>query len=101
MKIVDNKIPIGFVWYAIDQQKAWLYFLGIDAVYQGKGYGLKALESLQRYLSDSKISSLGLNVFASNQRAFALYKKTGFAVEATISSPTSEASWRYEMRKSF
>ncbi len=97
--VFDNESRIGFVWYAMENQQAWLYFLGIDSAYQGKGFASKALTALESLLIQQKITALSLNVFASNARVFSFYKKCGFAILESFYFPDSDIIWRYEMKK--
>lgn len=97
--ISDEEIRIGYVWYEITGDSAWLYFLGFDEQFQGRGYGSQVMKLVEKHCAQQAINSIGLNVFALNTHAVSLYKKAGFFVEASFCKPNSEVIWRYEMRK--
>ena len=52
--------------------------LGIDADYQGRGWGRRLLEKILMFAENRKCRVVFLEVRVSNQRAFSLYHDLGF-----------------------
>jgi len=73
---------IGFAWLAIERKygpaSAYLYDIGIDAAHRRKGHGMRALRALEDFAAGAGAASIGLNVFANNNSAQALYRKLGY-----------------------
>lgn len=78
----DDGFVVGFAWLAIDQKhgpaSAYLYDLGIHAAHRRKGHGMRALRALEDFAIGAGATSIGLNVFANNAGAQALYRKLGY-----------------------
>ena len=60
---------------------ASLYGLGIAPQFQGKGYGRTLLNLLLTKIADRKTSYLTLQVGSENQKAFSLYRSSGFQIK--------------------
>ncbi|MCP3739322.1 GNAT family N-acetyltransferase [Rossellomorea sp. BNER] len=71
---------VGVLWYKIKQEmsQAFLYHIYINEESRGKGYGSALLEELERKAKEHKVTSLALNVFGNNEKAYELYKKFGY-----------------------
>lgn len=73
---------IGFAWLAIERKygppSAYLYDIGIDAAHRRKGHGMRALRALEDFAAGAGAATIGLNVFANNNGAQALYRKLGY-----------------------
>ena len=80
---VDQGPTIGFVWYAIERKHgssgAYIYDLEIQEQYRRKGHALRALLALELHAVATGATTIGLNVFANNLDAQALYRKLGYA----------------------
>ena len=76
--------PVGYAWLALegpDVSCAWIYDIAIDEEHRGKGYGRAMLNGLEQVAREHGLTSIGLNVFASNDYARRLYERAGY--EAT------------------
>ncbi|MBM7587054.1 ribosomal protein S18 acetylase RimI-like enzyme [Bacillus pakistanensis] len=75
----ENK-KVGVLWYKIKKEmsQAFLYHIYINEESRGKGYGSAVLEELERKAKEHEVTSLALNVFGNNERAYELYKKFGY-----------------------
>ena len=74
----DFSEPIGVIWVNTAAQKAFIYDFIIEEDQRGKGYGTKALQTLEKWAIQQGITEIGLHVFAHNQSAYQLYKKMGY-----------------------
>ena len=84
-KIKDEKgASIGVIWIAVqtqfNQKSAFIYDIEIDDAERGKGYGRAAMKALEAEVAKMGLASIGLHVFAFNERAFALYQSLGFEI---------------------
>jgi ribosomal protein S18 acetylase RimI-like enzyme len=72
---------VGFVWYFADTQRreAFIYDLWVDEPHRRRGYASAALSAVADDVRRLGCERLGLNVFATNPAAAALYRKCGFA----------------------
>jgi diamine N-acetyltransferase len=85
--IYADETPVGFVMLA-ENPKHGQYYLWrfmIDAKYQGKGYGRKALELIiKRAERDPKAKALYLSTVRANGSADEFYEKFGFEFTGKI-----------------
>ena len=84
-KVIDEKGDrIGAIWIAVqtqfNQKSAFIYDIEIEGNERGKGYGRAAMLALEAEVAKMGLPSIGLHVFAFNERAFALYQSLGFEV---------------------
>jgi RimJ/RimL family protein N-acetyltransferase len=56
----------------------FLYDIYLDEAYRGQGYGTQTLALLEANMVEKNIDRIGLQVFAHNPRAHALYRKLGY-----------------------
>jgi ribosomal protein S18 acetylase RimI-like enzyme len=79
----DGGAMVGFLWYAIERRHgscaAYIYDLGVRPEHRRKGHARRALRALELMAADSGATSIGLNVFANNVGAQALYRELGYA----------------------
>jgi len=79
----EDGMVVGFAWLAIERRygpaSAYLYDIGIHAAHRRKGHGVRALRALEDFAVGAGAASIGLNVFANNTGAQALYRKLGYA----------------------
>ncbi|UTV28936.1 GNAT family N-acetyltransferase [Photobacterium atrarenae] len=74
----DDTHVIGYFWYRLHEDSAFIYDFQIFPQYQGKGYGKQFYLSLDSAWSDNGINRVELLVAYDNKRAFKLYKEIGF-----------------------
>ena len=77
---VEPSERVGFVWYFADGQRgeAFIYDLWIDEDRRRRGYASAALSAIDDEVRQLGCERIGLNVFATNPGAAALYRKCGF-----------------------
>lgn len=78
----DRLIGKGFAGF--ENGEVSINGLGILPEFQGKGYGKELLHMIMRDLLDNGHENITLEVDSKNNRAFELYKKSGFRVEIAI-----------------
>ncbi|MGI8315258.1 GNAT family N-acetyltransferase [Halobacillus mangrovi] len=83
LSIKNNGLNVGYFWYHFanesnNQKEAFIYNFLIFDGHQGKGYGRKALEELEKHMRKEGIKKLSLHVFGHNKRAIHLYNKMKF-----------------------
>ena len=74
-----DMIGICNVNYGVNQ--ASLFGLGVSPQYQGKGYGRILLNLILTKIADRKTVFLTLQVGSENEKAFTLYKSSGFLIK--------------------
>ncbi len=74
---------VGFAWLALERKHApvtaYIYNIQIHAAHRRKGHAFRALRALEAKAAAAGAQSIGLNVFAFNVEAQALYRKLGYA----------------------
>jgi len=83
--LADDGRQVGSLWlhHAPDQREAFVYDILIDPQFRRQGHAGAALREAQQRLKEAGCAVLGLNVFAHNPNARALYAKLGFAVTSS------------------
>ncbi len=85
--IYADKTPVGFVMLAEDSKrgKHYLWRFMIDARYQGRGYGRKALALVVKHVKkDPKAKMLFLHVVRAPGGAEGLYRRFGFTFTGKV-----------------
>lgn len=62
----------------------YLDSIAVDESYQGQGIGKALLEAFEQKAREAKFSKVSLIVEEQNDRAYMLYKKTGYTEDGTI-----------------
>ena len=79
----ENGHVLGFVWLFIEQKhgavSAYIYDLEIKPEFRRRGHAMRALQALESVALTAGATRIGLNVFANNAEAQALYRKLGYA----------------------
>lgn len=74
---------LGFVWLAIEHKhgavSAYIYDLEVMPEFRRQGHAMRALRAVESIAAAAGATSIGLNVFANNREAQALYEKLGYA----------------------
>lgn len=75
----ENEIA-GYLWYNVNakENKAYLYHIFILEPFRKQGIAKVALTFFEEEAKKLEATSLGLNVFGSNENALQLYKKLGY-----------------------
>lgn len=75
---------VGDLWVFVDETKhrAFIYFIGTDEAYRGRGYGYQALEALEAAVRPLGVTQIALNVFGDNDVARRLYERAGYQAQA-------------------
>lgn len=74
-----NKVPIGVFNLNYQEDTAFIYGVGIEPSYQGKGYGKQLLWDILNE-SYKKAKNIILDVDSSNPKAYNLYIQNGFEI---------------------
>lgn len=70
---------IGMIWLnAKENNLGFIYDLNIYKEYQGKGYGLKAMEEIENIARSLELEKIELHVFGHNTKAINLYEKLNY-----------------------
>ena len=78
--VADEDGAVGDLWTFVDpgKRRAFIYFIGIDERYRGKGYGKAAMLALEAAVTPKGADHIDLNVFGDNTTAFRLYEGLGY-----------------------
>lgn len=76
---------VGDLWvkFDADAQEAFVYEINIYPAFRRQGLASAALNTVQALLKEQGCRVLGLNVFAPNHGAQALYARLGFAAQSS------------------
>lgn len=70
---------IGMIWLNVNENNlGFIYDLNIYKEYQGKGYGLKAMEEIENIARSLELEKIELHVFGHNTKAINLYEKLNY-----------------------
>jgi GNAT superfamily N-acetyltransferase len=72
--------PVGRLWLSTEGRMAFVYDVVVDESHRRRGYGEGIMNAGARWSRDHGHPVLGLNVFAHNVGARALYDKLGYRV---------------------
>lgn len=80
LRIMAGAEPVGGIWIYTDPQRreAFLYNIMIEPDRRRQGFATAALTAAEELLRSEGCRVLGLNVFATNAAALALYHRLGF-----------------------
>ncbi len=77
---VVGDTPVGTLWLSTERPMAFVYDIEVHETQRRKGYGEAMMNAGARWCRDRGHRALGLNVFAHNPNARALYDKLGYQV---------------------
>jgi GNAT superfamily N-acetyltransferase len=83
---------IGMISSYRHEEYGWTLGMLIDEHYRGHGLGYQLLEQLFTWARGRSISQLSLLVFPHNERALALYRRTGFEVVERYTADVTRAT---------
>jgi GNAT superfamily N-acetyltransferase len=75
-----GEVPVGSLWLAAQDEMAFVYDIVVRADQRRRGYGAGIMDSAARWCRAHGHPVLGLNVFAHNPGARALYDALGYQV---------------------
>lgn len=78
--------PVGTLWLSTERPMAFVYNVEVDEAQRRRGYGEAIMNAGARWCRDQGHPALGLNVFAHNPGARALYDKLGYQVTSDFRS---------------
>ena len=87
--IYEGDKPVGYCWMEINREvakgkrKGYIYMLGVDPDYRGRGIGKIALLAGLSYLKNKGIRVAEITVDSKNEVACALYHSVGFKLWTT------------------
>ena len=67
-----------------DSHKMYVGGLAFDPAHAGKGYGVLLMQEIIAFAAAHNRSRVDLSVSTQNEKAIALYKKSGFVIEGTL-----------------
>jgi ribosomal protein S18 acetylase RimI-like enzyme len=75
---------VGDLWVMVDdaRHRAFIYFIGTDAAFRGRGYGQQAMEALEAEVRPLGVTQIALNVWGDNSVARRLYERMGYQPQA-------------------
>jgi ribosomal protein S18 acetylase RimI-like enzyme len=78
--VADQDGAVGDLWafVAPGKRRAFIYFIGIDDRFRGKGYGKAAMLALEAAVKAKGADHIDLNVFGDNTAAIRLYEGLGY-----------------------
>jgi GNAT superfamily N-acetyltransferase len=71
---------VGLIWLSVDQPMAFVYDVEVEESQRRQGYGAAIMNAAALWSREHGHPVLGLNVFAHNSGARALYEKLGYQV---------------------
>lgn len=71
---------VGFVWFNIFKEVAYVNNYLIYDDHKGKDYELKMVELLEDMAADLKVKKINLHSFGYNENAIAMYQKMGYDI---------------------
>lgn len=79
-------VAVGILWLSTERTAAFVYDIAVHESQRRRGYGEAIMNAGARWCRDQGHPALGLNVFAHNPGARALYDKLGYDVTADYRS---------------
>jgi ribosomal protein S18 acetylase RimI-like enzyme len=80
--IAEGGAAVGDLWVLVEpaKERAFIYFIGIDEPYRGKGFARATMLALETMVRPMGVSRIDLNVFGDNPTAIHLYQSLGYQV---------------------
>jgi ribosomal protein S18 acetylase RimI-like enzyme len=80
----EQNCVVGSVWVAVIERTGvrmgYVYDVKIDESYRRQGHATRAFRALESFIQSLGLATIGLNVFAYNTGAKALYESLGYGV---------------------
>jgi ribosomal protein S18 acetylase RimI-like enzyme len=74
--------PVGTLWLALQEERAFVFDVEADAAYRGRGHGRSLMLLAEAQAVAAGRTVVGLNVFAGNTPAERLYESLGYETTA-------------------
>jgi GNAT superfamily N-acetyltransferase len=81
-----GEVPVGTLWISTERPLAFVYDIAVEESQRRRGYGEAIMNAAARWCRERGHPALGLNVFAHNPHARALYDKLGYQVTVDFRS---------------
>jgi ribosomal protein S18 acetylase RimI-like enzyme len=81
--ILDNKI-IASVMGGYEGHRGWINYLAVDPGYQGKGYGRRIMEAVEKRIRSKGCPKINLQVRETNAAVIQFYRSLGYADDHVI-----------------
>jgi diamine N-acetyltransferase len=97
LAILADGVVVGFLMWAMDSSdgSAWLGGITIDRLHQGKGYGVRAVQTAITMLARAHhVSHFALSYHPSNVVAASIYAKLGFVETSELEGGEIVARFR-------
>ena len=80
--VAEDGAAVGDLWVLVEpaKERAFIYFIGIDETYRGKGYARATMQTLEAKVKPMGANRIDLNVFGDNTTAIRLYQSLGYQV---------------------
>ncbi|MEU4562391.1 GNAT family N-acetyltransferase [Actinoplanes sp. NPDC023936] len=78
----DGARRVGFLWIKVTRGTAFVYNVAVEPDVRRRGYGRAIMLAGERWCRDNAVTRIGLQVFAHNPGARALYEQLGFVETA-------------------
>ena len=80
----DGDRRVGFLWIHVTRGTAMVHNVAVEPDLRRQGYGRAIMLAAERWCHDNGLTRIGLQVFAHNSGARALYEQLGFSETARI-----------------
>ncbi|WP_229068914.1 N-acetyltransferase [Actinoplanes sp. DH11] len=74
----DGDRRVGFLWMKVTGETAFVYNVAVEPDLRRRGYGRGIMLAAERWCQENALTRIGLQVFAHNPGARALYEQLGF-----------------------
>jgi len=74
----QSKVYKKVKWITENKKNLYVHRLAVDPKYQGKGYGIKLMDFIERNAFKKNFISIRLDTFSKNKRNVKFYKKRGY-----------------------
>jgi ribosomal protein S18 acetylase RimI-like enzyme len=74
----DQNTLVGFIWYALQENAAYICDFYIEEPLRKKGYGKKVMLACEEDAKKNEAKTIGLHVFGHNKAARALYESLNY-----------------------
>ena len=74
----DQDKQVGFIWYAIRKDGAFIYDFYIEESMRRQGYGRKVILTCEEAVKEKGATTIALHVFGHNKAARALYESLDY-----------------------